>query len=107
MGKNSFGFEDRDISAFCMVFQSNRVLVCEACQALKSEVEDVEYRGRQISEFEANLVYKVSSKTARAIKRNPVSKNQKKKKKEKMWNIVFYFEKGRYIRYILQKEFVF
>ena len=26
-------------------------------------------------EFEASLVYKVSSKTARAIKRNPVSKN--------------------------------
>ena len=28
-----------------------------------------------------SLVYKVSSRTARAIKRNPVSKNQKKKKK--------------------------
>jgi hypothetical protein len=38
-------------------------------------------RGRRISEFEASLVYKVSSRTARAIKRNPVSKNQKKKKK--------------------------
>jgi hypothetical protein len=36
-------------------------------------------RGRQISEFEASLVYKVSSRTARAIQRNPVSKNQKKK----------------------------
>jgi hypothetical protein len=33
-------------------------------------------RGRQISEFEASLVYKVSSRTARAIQRNPVSKNQ-------------------------------
>jgi hypothetical protein len=40
-------------------------------------------RGRWISEFEASLVYKVSSRTARAIKRNPVSKNQKKKKKKK------------------------
>jgi hypothetical protein len=40
-------------------------------------------RGRQISEFEASLVYKVSSRTARAIQRNPVSKNQKKKKKKK------------------------
>jgi hypothetical protein len=29
-------------------------------------------RGRQISEFEASLVYKVSSRTARAIQRNPV-----------------------------------
>jgi hypothetical protein len=38
-------------------------------------------RGRQISEFEASLVYKVSSRTARAIQRNPVSKNQKPKTK--------------------------
>jgi hypothetical protein len=29
-------------------------------------------RGRWISEFEASLVYKVSSRTARAIQRNPV-----------------------------------
>jgi hypothetical protein len=35
-------------------------------------------RGRQISEFETSLVYKVSSRTARAIQRNPVLKNQKK-----------------------------
>jgi hypothetical protein len=38
-------------------------------------------RGRRISEFEANLVYKVSSRTARTIQRNPVSKKPKKKKK--------------------------
>jgi hypothetical protein len=31
----------------------------------------------RISEFEASLVYKVSSRTARAIQRNPVSKNQR------------------------------
>jgi hypothetical protein len=37
-------------------------------------------RGRQISEFEASLVYKVSSRTARAIQRNPVSKNNNNKK---------------------------
>jgi hypothetical protein len=30
------------------------------------------------SEFEASLVYKMSSRSARAIQRNPVSKNQKK-----------------------------
>jgi hypothetical protein len=36
-------------------------------------------RDRQISDFEASLVYKVSSRTASAIQRNPVSKNQKKK----------------------------
>jgi hypothetical protein len=39
-------------------------------------------RGRQISEFDDSLVYKVSSRTARATQRNPISKNQKKKKKE-------------------------
>jgi hypothetical protein len=44
-------------------------------------------RSRWISEFEANLVYKVSSRTARATQRNPVS--GKKKEKEKKW--------GRYV----------
>jgi hypothetical protein len=39
-------------------------------------------RGRQISEFKASLVYRVSSRTAKATQRNPVSKNQKKKKKK-------------------------
>jgi hypothetical protein len=37
-------------------------------------------RGRWISEFEASLVYKVSSRTARAIQRNPVSKTETKTK---------------------------
>jgi hypothetical protein len=42
-------------------------------------------RQRQVDfeEFEASLDYKVSARTARAIQRNPVSKNQKKKKKKK------------------------
>jgi hypothetical protein len=40
-------------------------------------------RGRRISEFKASLVYKASSRTARAIQRNPVLKNSKKKKKKK------------------------
>jgi hypothetical protein len=40
-------------------------------------------RGRQISEFEASLVYKVSFWTARAIQRNPVWKKQNKTKKNK------------------------
>jgi hypothetical protein len=45
-------------------------------------------RGRQIFEFEASLVYKVSSRTAKAIQRNPVSKtkqnnNNKKRTLEK------------------------
>jgi hypothetical protein len=37
-------------------------------------------RGRWISEFEARLVYRVSSRTARATQRNPVSKKTKKRK---------------------------
>jgi hypothetical protein len=40
-------------------------------------------RGRWISEFEASLVYRVSSRTSRATQRNPVSKNQKEKEKER------------------------
>ena len=32
-------------------------------------------RNRQISEFKASLVYRVSFRTARATQRNPVSKN--------------------------------
>jgi hypothetical protein len=56
-------------------------------------------RGRQISEFEASLLYKVSSRTARVIQRNPVSKNNnnnnnkpkkthtKKRKKKRKENI--------------------
>jgi hypothetical protein len=40
-------------------------------------------RGRRISEFEASLVYRVSSRTARATQRNPVSKNKTKQNKTK------------------------
>jgi hypothetical protein len=47
-------------------------------------------RDRQISEFEASLVYRVSSMTAEAIQRNPVSKNKQtnKKKKERKERII-------------------
>jgi hypothetical protein len=40
-------------------------------------------RGSRISEFKASLIYRVSSRTAGAIQRNPVSKNQKVKIKNK------------------------
>jgi hypothetical protein len=43
-------------------------------------------RGRRISEFEASLVYRVSSRTARATQRNSVSKKQKNKNKNKNKN---------------------
>jgi hypothetical protein len=39
-------------------------------------------RSRWISEFEARLVYKVSSRTARATQRNPLLK-KKKEEEEK------------------------
>jgi hypothetical protein len=39
----------------------------------------LEGRGRQISEFEASLVYRVRSRTAKTTQRNPVLKNQKPK----------------------------
>jgi hypothetical protein len=40
-------------------------------------------RGRRISEFQDSLVYRVSSRTARATQRNPVSKKKKQKTKNK------------------------
>ena len=39
-------------------------------------------RGRWISEFEASLVYRMSSRTARATQRNPVLKKKKEKERE-------------------------
>jgi hypothetical protein len=43
-------------------------------------------RGRWISELEASLVYRVSSRIARAIHRNPVSKTKQNKKTHKQTN---------------------
>jgi hypothetical protein len=40
-------------------------------------------RSRWISEFEASLVYRVRSRTARATQRNPVSKKKKETKKQR------------------------
>jgi hypothetical protein len=37
-------------------------------------------RGRRISEFEASLIYKVSSRTARTSQRNPVLEKKTKQK---------------------------
>jgi hypothetical protein len=39
--------------------------------------------GRRISEFKGSLIYKVSSRTARATQRNPVSKKKKQKTNKK------------------------
>jgi hypothetical protein len=43
-------------------------------------------RGRRISKFEASLVYRVNSRTAKATQRNPVSKKQKQKTKQRKKN---------------------
>ena len=43
----------------------------------------LEGRGRRISEFEASLVYRVSSRTHRTIQRNPVSKTKENKQTNK------------------------
>jgi hypothetical protein len=40
-------------------------------------------RGRQISEFEASLVYKVSSRTARATRKNKKQKTKTKQNNNK------------------------
>jgi hypothetical protein len=48
-------------------------------------------RSRWISEFGTNLVYRVSSRTARATQRNPVSKKQKQKQKQKKKTAVLVF----------------
>jgi hypothetical protein len=40
-------------------------------------------RGRRISEFEVSLVYRVSSRIARATQRNPVSKTKANKQNKK------------------------
>ena len=50
-------------------FLSRRAVVAHACNP-----STLGGRDRQISEFEASLVYRVSSCTARDIQRNPVSK---------------------------------
>jgi hypothetical protein len=58
-------------------------------------------RGRWISEFEASLVYRVSSRTAWATKRNPVSKN---KTKQKIIIIIIIIKKGRGGRVFLREK---
>jgi hypothetical protein len=45
-------------------------------------------RGGRISEFKASLVYKVSSRTARATQRNPVLKNKKDNNNKKFDGVV-------------------
>jgi hypothetical protein len=56
---------------------------CKCINLKQSSQQRSGGRSRKISEFEASLVYKVSSRTARAIQRNPVWKNHKTNKETK------------------------
>jgi hypothetical protein len=56
-------------------------------------------RGKRISEFEASLVYKLSSRTARATQRNPVSKKTKTKTKQKKKDSVSWIPLGEEARH--------
>jgi hypothetical protein len=47
--------------------------------AFNPSTQEAEAEGRWIFEFEANLVYEVSSRTVRDTQRNPVSKQNKTK----------------------------
>jgi hypothetical protein len=49
------------------------------CGDARLESQHLRGRGRHISEFEASLVYRVSSRTARAIQKNPVSQKNNNK----------------------------
>jgi hypothetical protein len=48
-------------------------------------------RGRGISEFEVSLIYRVSSRIAGAIQKNPVSKKQNNNNKNKQTKKVLLF----------------
>jgi hypothetical protein len=74
--------------------------------------QSLEGRGRQISEFEASLVYRVSSRTARATQRNPVLEKKKKKdwqsaKEQESnilvgWNVLFPYCSDYMVKYTCQ-----
>ena len=53
---------------------ASRAVVAHACNP-----STLGGRGRWISEFKASLIYRVSSRTARTIQRNPISKKTNKK----------------------------
>jgi hypothetical protein len=64
-------------------------------------------RGRWISVFEASLVYRVSSRTARAIQRNPVSKNKNKNKQKKELFLILFSDIIPNLKLIFSFKFFF
>jgi hypothetical protein len=61
------------------MFKNKNTFCSQAVVAHAFNPSTLEAEGRWISEFEDSLVYKVSSRTARATQRNPVSKNKQTK----------------------------
>ena len=55
------------------------VIGCRAVVVHAFNPSTWEAEAGRLSEFQASLVYKVSSRTVRAIQRNPVSKNKNNK----------------------------
>ena len=64
-------------------------------------------RGRRISEFKVSLVYKVSSRTARGIQRNPVLKNKTKQNKKKICLNLLFQKKLKDALKFIDKKFIF
>jgi hypothetical protein len=63
-------------------------------------------RGRQISEFEASLVYRVSSRSARATQRNPLRKTKQNKKTEQKTKKNKTLREHQGLQYILILSFI-
>ena len=66
----------------CIRKQNEGVSLAVVLHSFKSQHFRGRGRGRWISEFEASLLYRVSSRTARATQRNPVSKNERTNKQK-------------------------
>jgi hypothetical protein len=75
----------KDISRLCgspLAFYKSKPVPGVVAHAFDPSTREADAGG--FLEFEASLNYKVSSRTARAIQRNPVSKNQREKKNSKL-----------------------
>jgi hypothetical protein len=63
-------------------------------------------RVKRISEFKASLVYRESSRTARAIQRNPVSKQTNKQTNKQRNSIKFCFKASHILGENIKKALV-
>jgi hypothetical protein len=63
-------------------------------------------KGREISEFESSLVYRVSSRTARTTQRNPILKKTKTKTKTKNNEFIKVLDKWMHVEDIFLSELI-